>query len=232
MPNIAEGQQSTPAVPEGLPRPYWAATTRATPPLDEVRQRIPGWGVDLDYNERTAVPMEDYDPGATGAHWDFPERQPELWPREKSPEHAFVTPVFGTVSPPKGLSGMIRKYAYTLGEGKASHWLLLMAADRVDVVESMVESTLRGKPDNPITETGVVAEFTRGGIRSRVGQNRADLKHQPLDVLIVAAPWLIAGYIGFSAVQGLTRKRRTRKSKTGRSRGGLSPSEFEEWIGN
>jgi hypothetical protein len=65
---------------------------------------------------------------------------------------------------------MIRKYAYTLGEGKASHWLLLMAADRVDVVESMVESTLRGKPDNPITETGVVAEFTRGGISSRVGQ--------------------------------------------------------------
>ena len=213
MENPIEGHNK----PEGqdhLPLPYWASTTRATPPLDEVRQRIPGWGVDLNYDERTSVPMEDFDPGATGAHWHFPERQPEHWPRERSPEHGMLTPVFGTVCPPRGLSGIIRKYAYTLGEGKSSHWLLLMAADRVDVLESMVESTLRGKPDNPITETGVIAEFTRGGIRSRVGQNRADTKHQPLDALIVAAPWLIAGYVGFAAARKHTRKRRARNTRT------------------
>ena len=210
MPNLAEGQQHTPAAREDLPLPYRAATTRATPPLEEVRRRIPGWGVDLDYDERSAVPQEDYDPGATGAHWDFPERQPELRPREKSPEHAFVTPVFGTVSPPRGISGAIRKYAYTLGEGKASHWLLLMAADRVDVVESMVESALQGKPDNPVAESGVKAEFTRHGVDSRLGRNRVDLKHQWMDPLIVAAPWLLAGYVGYSAGKALTGKKRRR----------------------
>jgi hypothetical protein len=211
MSDLTEGRQNTPAAAHDLPLPYRASTTRATPPLDEVRQRIPGWGLDLDYDERTAVPMEDFDPGATGAHWDFPERQPEKWPRERSPEHAMVTPVFGTACPPRGISGAIRKYAYTLGEGKSSHWLLLMAADRVDVVESMVESLLEGKPDNPITESGVRAEFTRHGIASRVGKNRVDLKHQWMDPLIVAAPWVLAGYVGYSAGRALTGKKRKRR---------------------
>lgn len=158
-----------------LPLPYYASTERATAPLDEVRRRIPGWGVDLDYDERSAVPMEDYDPGATGAHWTFPERQPERWPRERSPEHGILPPVFGTACPPRGISGAIRKYAYTLGEGKSSHWLLLMAADRVDVLESSLESALKGRPDNPLTETGVIAELKRHGLRSRIGKHRADV---------------------------------------------------------
>jgi hypothetical protein len=38
-----------------------------------------------------------------------------------------------------------------------------------------------------------------------VGRNRADLKHQPLDILIVAAPWLLAGYVGFAAARALGR---------------------------
>ena len=190
--------------------PYTADWPRARPPLEEVKRRIPGWGVDLDHRDRPAVPAERFDPTLTGAHWDFPERQVEYWPRERSPEHKFLTPVFGTACPPRGLSGMIRKYAYTLGEGKSSHWLLLMAADRVDMVESMVESVLKGKPDNPLTETGVVAELTRDGLRSRVGKNRVDLKHQPLDVLIVAAPWLIAGYLGFAAARAVGKGRRGR----------------------
>lgn len=208
MSNLTEGRQDTPAAGHGLPLPYWASTTRATPPMDEVRRRIPGWGADLDYDERTAVPMEDFDPGATGAHWDVPERQPEKWPRERSPEHGMLTPVFGTACPPRGISGAIRKYAYTLSEGKTSHWMLLMAADRVDMVESMVESALQGKPDNPVAESGVRAEFTRHGIASRVGRNRVDLKHQWMDPLIVAAPWLLAGYVGYSAGRALTGKKR------------------------
>ena len=75
-----------------------------------------------------SVPQERFDPDATGAHWDFPERQPEKWPRERSIEHKFLTPVFGTSCPPKGLSGAIRKLAYRrYSEGRAAHWLLLLA---------------------------------------------------------------------------------------------------------
>jgi hypothetical protein len=194
----AEGQHND-LEPDGtrIPIAYRAATTRATPPLEEVRRTIPGWGVDLNY--RPAEPMEDFDPGATGAHWHFPERQPELWPREKSPEHGMLPPVFGTVAPPRGISGAIRRYAYTLSEGRSSHWLLLMLADRVDVLESRVESVLEGHPDNVIGETGVIAELKKHPLRSRVGRHRTDLKHQWMDPLITMAPYVIGGYLALRA---------------------------------
>jgi len=46
-----------------------------------------------------------------------------------------TTPVFGTAQPPRGISGALRRAAYRLPEYRAGHWLLLIAADRVDVVE-------------------------------------------------------------------------------------------------
>ena len=62
--------------------------TSQKPPLsetsDQLRARIPGWGVDLDPVDRPSVPQERFDPSGTGAHWDFPERQQEKWPRERS----------------------------------------------------------------------------------------------------------------------------------------------------
>jgi hypothetical protein len=179
---------------------YTAEKPRLARSSDELRRTIPGWGVDLDPKDRPAVPKENFNPEGTGAHWHFPERQPERWPREKTPEHKFLTPVFGTACPPKGLSGMIRRYAYRYSEGRLTHWLLLIGADRVDVLESRVTGALRGRPDNPITESGLPSEWKRHGLRSRLGQHRADLMHQPLDLLITAAPWLVAGALvyGFS----------------------------------
>jgi hypothetical protein len=161
---------------------------------DQLRSRIPGWGVDLDPANRPSVPRERFDPSLSGAHWDFPERQPEKWPRERSIEHKFLTPVFGTSCPPKGLSGVMRKYAYArFSEGRAAHWLILVAADRVDAVESHLRSLGSLRPDNPITQTGVKSEFSHHGVSSRFGQKRADLVHQPLDPVIVAGPWIAAG---------------------------------------
>ncbi|AKJ05668.1 Hypothetical protein AA314_07294 [Archangium gephyra] len=43
-----------------------------------------------------------------------------------------MPPVFGTSTPLKGLSGAIRKYAYSLPDHYPSHWLLKMLGDRVD----------------------------------------------------------------------------------------------------
>ena len=171
---------------------------RGARPSEELRRTIHGWGVDLDPKDRPAVPKELLTPEDTGAHWDFPERQPEHWPRERSPEHKFLTPVFGTSCPPKGLSGAIRRYAYRYSEGRLTHWLLLVGADRVDVLESRVTSALRGHPDNPITESGLPSEWKRHGLRSRFGQHRADLMHQPLDLVINAVPWVVAGGILFA----------------------------------
>nr|WP_294696168.1 hypothetical protein [uncultured Friedmanniella sp.] len=186
--------------------------TADKPPLpespDQLRARIPGWGADLDPTDRPSVPRERFDPGASGAHWDFPDRQPERWPRERSIEHAFLTPVFGTSCPPKGLSGVLRKHAYAAySEGRAAHWLVLLAADRVDAVESHLRSLASVRPDNPVTETGVLSEGRRHGWSSRVGRRRADVAHQPLDPVVVAGPWLAAGVLGWAAVRAARRRR-------------------------
>ena len=188
--------------------PYRAEHPRRTPTSEELRARIPGWGVDLDPKDRPAVPQEQFDPSLNGAHREFPERQPEKWPRERSIEHKFLTPVFGTSCPPRGLSGVIRKYSdRKYSEGRAAHWLLLLAADRVDTVEHTLQSFLSTRPDNPITETGVLSEFSHHGIASRFGQRRADVGHQLLDPIIVAAPWVVAGGLAYSVVKRIRRRR-------------------------
>jgi hypothetical protein len=187
--------------------PYTSEKPQLAESSDKLRARIPGWGVDLDPRDRPSTPKERFDPHGSGAHWDFPERQRENWPRERSIEHKFLTPVFGTSCPPRGISGMMRKLAYRkYSEGRAAHWLLLLAADRVDVLESRVRAAATGRPDNPITETGVLSEFSHHGLASRIGQQRADLKHQPLDVVIVAAPWLAVGGIIYAVARRVRRR--------------------------
>ena len=176
---------------------------------EQLRARIPGWGVDLDPKDRPSVPQLQFHQDLSGAHWEFPERQPETWPRERSMEHKFLTPVFGTSCPPKGVSGVLRKHAYRkYSEGRAAHWLLLIAADRVDAWESHLRSFVSLRPDNPLTETGVTSEFSRHGISSRLGKKRADLTHQPLDPIVVAGPWVLAGGLAYSAVRALRKRRR------------------------
>ena len=173
--------------------PYTAHKPPLTEPIEKLRERIPGWGADLDPKDRPSVPKLQFQDGRTGAHWEFPDRQPETSPRERSIEHAFLTPVFGTAQPLRGLSGAIRKHSYArYSEGRVAHWLLLVLADRVDAWENHLRSFRTLHPDNPITETGVKSEFTHNGLRSRLGRKRTDLVHQPLDPIIVAGPWVAA----------------------------------------
>jgi hypothetical protein len=179
-------------VPDELVPTYTPAGP-SRPSAEELRRRIPGWGVDLDPADRPSVPKLRFDPAATGAHWDFPERQPEHRPRERSIEHRFLTPVFGTAQPLRGLSGAMRRLAYARwSEGRTAHWLVLIAADRVDVYESFLASVLRRRPDDLVAETGVQAELSHHGLASRQGDGRSDWKHQWMDPLVVAGPWVLA----------------------------------------
>ena len=186
--------------------PYIAGKRTPKKSADDLRAQIPGWGADLDPADRPSYPREQ--PGIeTGAHWDFPERQPEKWPRERSIEHAFLPPVFGTSTPPAGVSGAIRRYAYKYSEGRAAHWLLLVAADRVDAWEHHLKSFATLHPDNPFTETGVVSEFSCNGVRSRFGQRRADVNHQWIDPIIVGGPWVLAAAGLVATLRALRRHR-------------------------
>jgi hypothetical protein len=189
--------------------PYTAEKPLPPPSSDELRARIPGWGADLDVRNRPAVPRQRFDPGASGAHWDLPEPQPEDRPRERSIEHGRLTPVFGTSTPPKGLSGVLRRRAYArYSEGRAAHWLILLAADRVDAWESHLRSFATLHPDNPVTQTGVLSEPARHGYASRVGRKRVDLHHTWMDPVIVAGPWVVAGVATVAAGRALARRRR------------------------
>ncbi|WP_298462007.1 hypothetical protein [uncultured Cellulomonas sp.] len=187
------------------------ADTADKPALPEtaaqLRGRIPGWGADLDPAVRPAVPREVLDPSASGAHWTFPERQPELVPRERSIEHGRLTPVFGTSAPLHGASGAIRRYAYRrFSEARAAHWLLLVATDRADAAESHLTSFATRRPAAPVTETGVPSEASHHPVRSRAG--RVDVRHHALDPVLVAGPWVVAGSVAALAVRGAVRRSR------------------------
>jgi hypothetical protein len=108
-------------------------------------RQVQGWGVDL--NHRPMVPMELPSDVSTARgevrHWQVPQEK-----IHNSIEHPNLTPVFGTACPPKGLSGRLRDYAYQYSEGTNRHWMTLVFADRVDVLESLVTGIFSGKPDN------------------------------------------------------------------------------------
>ena len=185
-----------------VPSAYTGSTAPRRETSEQLRARIPGWGVDLDPADRPSVPKLSPREGRTGAHWDFPERQPERRPRERSIEHAFLTPVFGTAQPLKGLSGAIRRFSYArYSEGRLGHWLLLIAADRVDAVEHHLASFATLRPDNPITQTGIKAEVTHSGLMSRRG--RVDARHHLLDPVVVAGPWVAGAWLAGKGVRRL-----------------------------
>jgi hypothetical protein len=172
---------------------YTSEKPKLVPDTETLRQTVPGWGVDLDPRDRPAVPKERFNLANTGAHWHFPDRQQPTYARERSTEHKFLTPVFGTVCPPRGVSGLVRRWAYTFSEGQTSHWMLLILADRIDVMEGNLADVLRLKGPRPIKEMGLRSEVKYHGLRSRTGQHRNDNKHLPVDVLMFAAKGLLTG---------------------------------------
>jgi hypothetical protein len=76
------------------------------------------------------------------------------------------------------------------------------------VLESRLRSLASGHPDRLIAETGVRAELSRHGLRSRAAGRRADRGHHVLDPFVVAAPWLISAAVAVAVTRRLSRGRR------------------------
>lgn len=66
-------------------------------------------------------------------------QQPETVEILHSIERPNLTPVFGTSAPPSGLNGTIRRRAFRRSESDLRHWMLLLMADRVNVVEGLLQ---------------------------------------------------------------------------------------------
>jgi len=104
---------------------------------------IPGWGSDLARENRPAVPMERTPPRLQVPWSEPPAQQPMTVEVLKSVERPTHSRTFGTRLPPRGLSGAIRRAAFRRSENDIGHWLALVAADRVDVVEGLCQDVRR-----------------------------------------------------------------------------------------
>lgn len=107
------------------------------------------FGADRALEDRPGVPMEAEPAPAEGVSWEEIPRQHGRLMHLHRRGLTRLTPVFGTSVPPRGISGIMRRVAYRIPEHYARHWLLLLAADRVDVLEGRIGEALA----RPFTHT-------------------------------------------------------------------------------
>ena len=176
---------SDPAQREGH-APDFDTTPRRPPHLDA----IPGWGSDLDRSNRPAVPKERRPARLEGLHWhEVKPQEPHVTVLHSS-ERPGLTPVFGSTLPPRGASGAMRRVAFGYSENDLRHWLLLLAADRVDVIEGLFDDLVHGHVPRLYAETG----------------GRAELRHNPKAAATKAA-LLLGGVALFVAWRRTARRR-------------------------
>ncbi|MBG8553556.1 hypothetical protein [Hymenobacter guriensis] len=129
-------------------------------PIDP--KQIPGWGVDADPKNDPTYPMR-YPRMNVGQDPDSKHRPASLQHDDteklRSIERPNVSAVYGTTVPPSGLSGMIRRVAFRYSENRYRHWLPLVFADRVNVVEGILDDFAHGKVPNIYAEKGYPVEW-------------------------------------------------------------------------
>ena len=128
--------------------------------MDHRVQDIPGWGMDADPDNDPTYPMKHAN-GADHERLNYVKapQQPQHIEILRSIERPNITRVFGTSTPPSGLSGAIRRYAYKFSEATATHWMSLLLADRVNVIEGKIDDLKNGTIPNPWVERGWSAEW-------------------------------------------------------------------------
>ncbi|WP_158827112.1 hypothetical protein [Mucilaginibacter lacusdianchii] len=127
---------------------------------DAPKDHIPGWGMDADPENDPTYPMK---------HWngaDYQRINYEKPPQQRvnmavfhSIERPGITRVFGTSTPPTGLSGSIRRWAYQHSEATTAHWMGLILADRVNSVEGIIDDIKHGTVPDLFKERGWSAEW-------------------------------------------------------------------------
>ena len=141
--------------------------TDETRPEDFVNDRkgkyshIKGWGIDANPQNDPTYPIKKRtNEEHNGYTWQRPAQQESQTEILKSVERPNLTAVYGTSKPPTGLSGMIRRLAYKYSESSYGRWLPLMLADRVDMVEGIIDDLANGHVPNIPGEIGLKSEWT------------------------------------------------------------------------
>lgn len=121
---------------------------------------IKGWGIDANPKNDPTYPIKNRDNSEQkGYSWKRPPQQPVNEEILKSVERPNITATFGTSAPPKGLSGMIRRKAFKYSESSYGRWLPLILADRINVMEGIIDDIRHGHFPNIIAERGWMAEW-------------------------------------------------------------------------
>ena len=110
--------------------------------------------------------------------------------------------MFGTAQPLHGVSGAVRRLAYArFSEGQTPHWMLLILGDRIESAGAHARSLFSRRPDDRVTQSGILGERGRGPISSRVGRGRVDVRHAWMDPVLVVGPWVVAAVVVFRIVR-------------------------------
>ena len=126
---------------------------------------IKGRGVDADPKNDPTYPMKHRSDGEhAGYSWERPPQQPITVEVLHSNERPDLTSVFGTSTPPSGLSGVLRRMAFRYSESSYGHWLPLVLADRVSVVEGVLGDLEHCRVPNVFAERGWKAEWKHNRI--------------------------------------------------------------------
>ncbi|HLN53217.1 MAG TPA: hypothetical protein VK212_05870 [Lentimicrobium sp.] len=139
--------------------------------MENDHSHIKGWGIDADRDNDPTYPIKTRtDEEQEGYSWERPPLQPVNEEVLKSVERPNVTAVFGTASPPAGLSGRIRRYAYRYSESSYGRWIPLIMADRVGMVEGIISDIKKGHFPNIIKERGWTGlwKYSRGSLIRKV----------------------------------------------------------------
>jgi hypothetical protein len=128
--------------------------------INEQYKNIKGWGIDADPNDEPNYPIKNYNgDDHKRLDWQRPPLQQQSVEVLKSIEHPRMPAVFGTPGPPSGLSGALRRIAFKYSESEYGHWLNLLLADRINVVEGIVEDIGNGHFPNIFSERGIKADW-------------------------------------------------------------------------
>jgi hypothetical protein len=129
-------------------------------PITQNPSQLPGWNIDNDPENDPTYPMRTRTPDDhKGYSWERPTQQPITIEVLHSIERPNITAVFGTSVPPSGLSGVIRRFAFKYSENSYLHWLPLLLADRVNVVEGVLADLAHGQVPNIFAEKGYPVEW-------------------------------------------------------------------------
>ena len=163
---------------------------------------IKGWGIDADPDNDPTYPLKDRTNAEhDGYSWQRPTQQPIRQEVLHSIERPNVSAVFGTSVPPNGLSGMIRRFAFRSSESSYGHWLPLLIADRVNVVEGIIDDLTKGRLPNIFAEKGYGASW----------------KYDKKTVIASVATTVVitAAIVGFLGTRGRSQRTFSRKHRKG-----------------